>query len=75
MHFFLVSVLSVVYTVVRVVAHCCVWLPCFCPASRNMVDVIRRGDILAAMCQEEQGDHSAVTRRDFEAVVAGDCVV
>jgi hypothetical protein len=34
-----------------------------------VVDVLRRGDILAALCQEEQGDHSAVTREEFESAV------
>ena len=47
---------------------CCAFL--WAVTGCDLVDVIRRGDILAALCQEEQGDHSTVTRPQFEDAVA-----
>ncbi len=36
----------------------------------SLIDVARRGDILAALCQEEVGDHSTTTRPEFNEVLS-----
>ncbi len=39
----------------------------------NLASVIRRGDVLAALCQEEVGDHSTTTREEFNEVCVCVC--